>query len=73
MRIIEIPPSVKPEKKCVNWKSLNMMLSSCFEISWKKERKNKMSVNEKLRKAAQESKSFFLEIEKKVHNEQKDH
>jgi hypothetical protein len=57
---------------CTHWKDLNKILSSCFEIPLKKERRNKMSVNEKLRKAAQESKSFFLEIEKKVHNEHRD-
>jgi hypothetical protein len=35
------------------------------------EGKNKMIVNEKLKKAAQESKSYFVKIEKQVHKEQK--
>jgi hypothetical protein len=35
----------------------------------KMERKDKMLVNEKLRKAAQESKSYFLKIEHKIHKE----
>jgi hypothetical protein len=43
------------------------MLSSCLKIPITMERKDKMLVNEKLKKAAQESEKQFLEI-KKVQN-----
>jgi len=42
------------------------MLSPCFEIPLTMEWKDKMCINEKLRKAAQESKIQFLKIEKSL-------
>ena len=50
----------------VLYKDVNMILSSSLEIPLTMEWKDKMLVNEKLRKAAQESKRQFLKMEKRV-------